>query len=436
MKNLNIVDLRNERAFPNKDYRFSTLEDRTNQAVLSRDAMGENPLHYYVNSSNNELIVANNICDIKDYVESNSGVFAWDRVRAVSNDTVLTINKNDPVSGNLEEDLQTTLDKSKLSDVDFSDINQAAARIRKSLEDSVSRRLSEVGDPKIGILLSGGLDSGSIAYLLSNSADKSRFAAYTLKVDENEKDIVRCREVAQTLGIELIEVKLTYENDSLSVTTQKYDSSRNLISETVIAQDLKLIDVVSESLRISGNPKKDNVLCAIAMYLIGKAISSEGIQTVFCGEGPNEMLNDYGFNPADCGYDTDNKGDVNFRESLTFGNKKIDLALGRGGLAKHATARMGKIFASYDIRLEAPYFDLETAQLMTNLPHTTSYDTIKQNLMLSMFSGTNFEQFIEGTAKDKFQDGSGVSRIFSAYDQRKLIDLFAEIYGVRKSGYL
>ena len=89
------------------------------------------------------------------------------------------------------------------------------------------------------------------------------------------------------------------------------------------------------------------------------------------------MLNDYGFNPAESGYGTEDKGNVRFREALTFGNKKIDPQLGRGGLAKHATARMGKIFGHYNIRLEAPYFDMEIAKLMTNIPHLTSYDTIK-----------------------------------------------------------
>lgn len=172
------------------------------------------------------------------------------------------------------------------------------------------------------------------------------------------------------------------------------------------------------------------------MYLIGQAIAAEGVKVVFCGEGPNEMINDYGYNPRDSGYVTGDKGDINFREALTFGLKKSDRQLGRGGLPKHALARMGKMFAHYGLRLEAPYFNRDLARVMTRVPHLTSYDTIKQHLVGAMFEGEGLDYFITGTSKEKFQDGSGVSRLFRGYDQHKLIELFEGLYGIKKTGYL
>ena len=172
------------------------------------------------------------------------------------------------------------------------------------------------------------------------------------------------------------------------------------------------------------------------MYLIGKAVQTEGITTVFCGEGPNEMINDYGYNPKESGYRTEEKGDIAFREALTFGLKKNDRQLGRGGLAKHATLRMGKIFGEYNIRLEAPYFNKDIAKILTNVPHLTSYDTIKQHIVAAMFNGEGLDVFIDGTAKEKFQDGSGLSTLLANYSQQRLIEKFERIYGVRKSGYL
>lgn len=44
--------------------------------------------------------------------------------------------------------------------------------------------------------------------------------------------------------------------------------------------------------------------------------------------------------------------------------------------------------------------------------------------------------FVQGTSKEKFQDGSGVSRLFRGYDQQRLIDMFEGIYGIKKTGYL
>ena len=125
-----------------------------------------------------------------------------------------------------------------------------------------------------------------------------------------------------------------------------------------------------------------------------------------------------------------------FREALTFGLKKGDKQLGRGGLPKHALARMGKIFAHHGLRLEAPYFNREIARVMTRVPHVTSYDTIKQHLVGAMFQGEGLEKFINGTSKEKFQDGSGLSRLLRGYDQQRLLDMFESIYGIQKTGYL
>ena len=112
------------------------------------------------------------------------------------------------------------------------------------------------------------------------------------------------------------------------------------------------------------------------------------------------------------------------------------MRLGRGGLAKHALARMGKIFSHYGIRLESPYFDKNIARVMTHIPHLTSYDTIKQHLINAMFVNEKFSDLIEGTSKEKFQDGSGVSKLFRKYNQSKIIEMFENIYGIKKTEYL
>jgi len=224
--------------------------------------------------------------------------------------------------------------------------------------------------------------------------------------------------------------------DKIDITIQRYDRNHKLLYERKINAELELKHIVKQSLLIAGNPKKDNIFCSIAMYLIVHAVKSEGIKTVFCGEGPNEFLNDYGFNPKVNGYKTEDKGDISFREALTFGVKKIDRQLGRGGLAKHALVRMGKIFAFYNIRLESPYFNREIARIMTMIPHLYSYDTIKQYLVINVFKDEKLDSFISGTSKEKFQDGSGISDILKIYTQEELIKLFEEIYGIKKTSYL
>ena len=437
IKTFTVTDLRKEDVFPNLDYRFSTFRETDTGVVLERDFLGENPLHYYSDIRTGELIVANNIVDIKDYLEKQQRTFTWERVRAVSNNSRTTIDDFAFISASpKEEEREPTLQGYKPKETtDYADIANVGKTVRRLLQESLEARLSSIPDSEVGLLLSGGLDSMSVGYLLSKAKDR-KVTAFTLKVNEDDQDVVKSRELAKRFNIDLSEVKIDQNDSGSSITLQRYSPTKDLRYTKKIAEDINLDNAILESLKISGNPKKDNLFCAAAMYLIGQAITVEGIRTVFCGEGPNEMINDYGYNPRDSGYATEDKGDVQFREALTFGLKKTDRQLGRGGLPKHAIARMGKIFAHYGLRLEAPYFNRDVARVMTRVPHSTSYNTIKQHLVGAMFKREGLDVFIEGTSKEKFQDGSGVSRLFRDYDQKRLIDMFEGIYGIQKTGYL
>ncbi len=443
-KTFTVTDLREKEIFPNVRHRFSDLRETDAQVILQRDYLGENPLHYYNDIKRRELIVANNIIDIKNYLGKSQRKFIWESVRAVSNNTRTTIDSLAFISASpTEEEIEPPLQDLKeyepqffwigKNPVDY--IGMAGRTVRALLQESIDARLSSISKQEIGLLLSGGLDSMSVGYLLSKVKGR-KVTAFTLKVNEDEQDVVKSRELATRFSIDLSEIKINQEEAAVSITLQRYSPARELRYTRRIAENINLNDVVFESLKISGNPKKDNLFCAVAMYLIGQAITTEGIKTVFCGEGPNEMINDYGYNPRDFGYRTEDKGDISFREALTFGFKRSDRQLGRGGLAKHATARMGKIFAHYGLRLEAPYFTKDIARVMTKVPHVTSYDTIKQHLVGAMFEGEGLHHFIRGTSKEKFQDGSGISRLLKEYDQQKLIDLFDSIYGIKKIAYL
>ena len=432
-----VTDLRKEDVFPSLDYRFSTFRETDTGVVLERDFLGENPLHYYSDIRTGELIVANNIVDIKDYLEKQQRTFTWERVRAVSNNSRTTIDDFAFISASpKEEEREPTLQAYEPKEtIDYANIAHVGKTVRRLLQESLDARFSSIADSEVGLLLSGGLDSMSVGYLLSKAKDR-KVTAFTLKVNEDDQDVVKSRELAKRFNIDLSEVKIDQNDSGLSITLQRYSPTRDLRYTKKIAEGINLDNAMLESLKISGNPKKDNLFCAAAMYLIGQAITAEGIKTVFCGEGPNEMINDYGYNPRDSGYATKDKGDIRFREALTFGLKKTDRQLGRGGLPKHAIARMGKIFAHYGLRLEAPYFNRDVARVMTRVPHTTSYDTIKQHLVGAMFKDEGLDIFIQGTSKEKFQDGSGVSRLFRGYDQQKLIDMFEGLYGIKKTGYL
>ena len=408
-RNFSIRDIRNREVFPDNSYRFARVIEKEDRVILERDFFGENPLHYYIEIKSGELIVGNNIMDIKRTLEREGRHFGWERVRAVSNNTRATIDETAFLSTSpTEEELGKTLQEFELDrKFDYSDITVVGNFVRRELKKSVEYRLASVDEDRVGLLLSGGLDSMCVGYFLAQT--EREVTAFTLKVEDEDKDVVKSREIANEFGLDLVEVKV---------------------------EDLDLEMTITNALAISGNPKKDNLLCAVAMYIIGEVIERYGIKTVFCGEGPNEMINDYGFNPREHGYGTEDKGDTRFREALTFGLKKTDRQLGRGGLAKHATARMGKVFARHKLRLESPFFDKEIARVLTRVPHIGGYDSVKQLIVKAMFEGEGLDRFIEGTSKEKFQDGSGVSRLFGDYDQQRLVNMFERIYRVNKDVYL
>jgi asparagine synthetase B (glutamine-hydrolysing) len=427
MKSFEVRDIRHTRAFPDLSYRFATLEETDEEVRLSRDFLGENPLHYTIDAVKSELIVASNICDVKKYLEANGREFEWKTVRAVPNNQSATIDDRAFASASPRlRELGPTLQEID-PPVDCSDLAAAGRCVRKLLDDCLETRLATLEDSQIGIILSGGLDSASVGYLL---AKKRKVTAFTLKVREDESDIVQSRELARHFGIDLSEVKITPSGTGVDIALERYDASRNRLCEKEVARSIPLDEVLRESLRISANPMRGNILCAVAMFLVGRAVVSEGIETVFCGEGPNEMFNDYGLLPGGGRSRDSDPGDIAFREKLTFGGDKISPQFGRNGLSGQAVSRMSKVFAQYGIRLESPYFRREIAAILTRIPHLRSHDTIKQHFMAAMFAGEGLDDFIRGTAKKKFQDGAGITPLFRGFSNEQVTAMFHEMYGI------
>ncbi len=433
MTDLIITDIRDQESFPNLDYRYSTLEKSGNTVRMSRDFIGENPLHYYIDKKRKELIAANSISAIKNHLEDNGGKFDWNLMGTVPNNRTVSVDTK-TLEISEKESVPTIREYEPPEQIDYSNLELVGRKIRALLDDSIAKRLSSIKDQNIGLILSGGLDSMSVGYLLSKKG--RNVTAFTMLVNEDEADIVQSRKLAQKFGIGLVEVKAVESEGKISILTRKYDKSRKPIYEKEISSGISPDDAVREAIAICTNSHIDNVLCSVSMHLIANAVKSENIKTVFCGEGPNEMINDYGFDPSKYGFSSPDKSNVRFREILTFGGGKFSKQLGGGGLGNYAVSRMSKVFAHHGIRLESPYFDRDIARIMTRVPHLTSYDTIKQHLVQNMFSEDGLDDFIMGTSKMMFQDGSGVRRLFTGLDSATTTKILNDLYGIRRQNSL
>lgn len=133
MIDFKVTDLRRIDAFSNLSYRFARVLEDGERVILERDFLGENPLHWYVCGREEELIVASNICDIKEDLEQKGRTFSWERVRAVSNNKRVefdneAFNKASPY----ERELGPTLQEIPLdTSLDYSDFSQVGKRVRK-----------------------------------------------------------------------------------------------------------------------------------------------------------------------------------------------------------------------------------------------------------------------------------------------------------------
>lgn len=415
---MQVIDIRNTKAFPNTSYRYAGITNTGRAFILSRDPLGENPLHYYSSRKGSKeiLLVASNIRDIKTYLDGEGLVFSFDRVRAVSNGQQVFIDNDNPTMATV------IMDEVKLRVAGSVDVKTAAGIVFHGLKEEIRKRMETIEEGTVGLLLSGGLDSGSIGYFLSQASYGKKVVAFTLKVNENDSDVQKSRWLAEKFGFELIEVKVQEQEGKITVSNSKEELATGMEKE----------DIVKDVLRTCAHALKDNVFCAISMHLIAMAIQKARISTVFCGEGPNEMINDYGIIPERFGYGSTDPADQMFRWALTFGIRQGDIRLGRGGLGKHAILRMHKIFAQQGLRLESPYFNQEIAKTMIRIPHGEfEYEGVKPVLVREMLREPELEEWIKNASKEKFQDGSGISRIFSTYSQKRLNELLDEVYPLR-----
>ena len=263
---IKVTDLTNQEAFPNTKYRFSkvTLEN-DDAVVLERDFIGENPLHYYLDPKLQEVIVASSIREINGYLKSKGSKFLWEHVRAVSNNKKVTITSNTFYTANPSIiELGPTLQEMPEPTVDVSNIPAAGGYIKNLFVQSIKDRLQTINDTTVGLLLSGGLDSITTGFYLTKNLNGKKLRAFTLKVNEDEADISKSREVAKQLEIPLTEVKIGRDGDSISIDVQVYDSSRSLEKEYHLSDENinEIVELIHELL------EKDGVFISESHYLM------------------------------------------------------------------------------------------------------------------------------------------------------------------------
>ena|ERR1051326_907694 len=401
---------------------------------LCRDWIGEVPLHYYLTDSS--LIVANRIFDLQKYLGPE---YRYEFVRVVPQSHLITIDAAEQYKFGMHARNTWNVDRHVLYYDFLRDANGAwmgdsdsmlehvAARIRSSLQSAVRERLeaSRDGQPP-AVLLSGGIDSLSVAYCLSKL--EPRTIAYTLAVGKGGTDVARARQIADHFELEFRTVKL----EPGSILNQYVDAVRQC----------ELYHL-------------PNVYCAVGMVALARALREHGIITAFCGEGVNEALGDYQdwivkdptssapllLQRVDHERMSEPAGRVRYVWGREHKEGRYNLQLG-SGLAKHGIGRMVKPMIADGINLECPYLDRKLMRYLVSIPKGR-LDAIggKPGLMSLVFRneidrGAIPKEFITNSQKIRLQDGSdlgegGISPMLLAagFDQKNTINIFNRLFG-------
>ncbi|MCK5096052.1 MAG: hypothetical protein KAR24_01720 [Candidatus Pacebacteria bacterium] len=423
----NDLDLQIYNNFRNKEVEFINqlkgsfaflYDDNVNNVIFAvRDWIGEVPLHYIVKEES--IYFANFIEDLRDNVPG----YKYDDVVALNRSELLVIDKK---KGIIEKKLYYNFNQEDIS-AEHQNIEKIALDIHDRLLESTKLRFDYFNKKEQAVLLSGGIDSMSVAYFVS-LFDKN-IPAYTLQIGDNEStDVIRARMIAKHFGLEHRIIKVPKD---------------------------RVLACIDRSIESSEIFHLYNVFCAIGMDLMAETLKNDGILYVHTGEGGNECFGDY--------YDwiiydekTNRKKILQTtsedfktplgREAYVWGNLvaekkgRYNAQLG-SGLGKHGGSRMYKPMYKKGITLLSPYFDKKIMKILTNI----SVDTLKNIGGKPGFMSLAFKKETEEgkipkeffdvkkiRLQDASEDGAGdgltETLLRSGYDQKKIIELFNNIF--------
>jgi asparagine synthetase B (glutamine-hydrolysing) len=400
------------------------------QLFLARDWIGEQPFHYI--ATLNGFIVGNTLTDLKtaagsDYSYAYARAFPQAhcqlidlkevRIKAISS----TIRLSPP---DLYYDFVQAVEDARSNNASAPP-ETTCDLLRERLHTAVSERMSVHEGRALYLLLSGGLDSFSVALALKRAG--ARFDAITLSVNGRGGDLDIAREFAKRLGL---------KHHVLSV------------------EPGDVAGAFEEAIQISECYHLFNIYCAVGMHLLGAIMKRRGFEVAFCGEAVNEAVGDYHdwtINDPRTRHDivlqkinSERLEKVEERIAYTWG-KSADAGLYNKqlgtGLAKHAGSRMYKPFHHHDLHLEAPYYDRTVLENLVSIsPAVLKQIGGKPGLFSRVFR-RDLQRFnipkdlVLNSKKVRFQDASeggegGITSVLyrKGLDQKRAIETFNRLF--------
>jgi asparagine synthase (glutamine-hydrolysing) len=226
-----------------------------------------------------------------------------------------------------------------------------------------------VSDVPVCTLLSGGIDSAVVAAHLV--ALYPKITAYTAVMDPKSPDLRSAREVAEHLGLTLIEVPVTAPS----------------------ADDLASV------VRAIEMPHKAQVEIGWACMLLADRMQADGFKVTFSGEGSDELWASYGF----AYHGIKQHGWTAYRRKLFREQHRKNFA------------RCNKVFMARGVECRLPFLGTEIVELALSLPEQlVQSGRSRPKAVLQDSHADLLPLRIVKRAKLAFQDGLGLKAACAA----------------------
>ena len=356
-----------KKALKNLDGNYALVASNTDETIVTRDSLGTKPL--YIAKDGNFSAFASNKKALWRIGLSNA--------MPLRASTLAVFNRN-----GVRIKKAFLLSK---SGIEIKDLGQAVNYYHEAICSSVRKRLTDVD--KVGVLLSGGVDSCLIAKLVSDIASFNgiKVTAYTAGLVDSP-DIMLVKQFARKMGIDY-RVKVLSTDD-----VQKYIP--------------KVIDVVEERDFIQ-------IEAGIAIYAAADMASQDGIKVIFSGQGADELWGGYSWYPDVLGKDGRQELSRRMWDDFTMADvETLD--------------RENKIAKAHEMEVMFPYLDSEVVKLAmsvaSELKVTSENDRLGKHPHRQLAKKIGVPKKYADRSKEAAQHSSGIHSVLDTIAKRNGFD--------------
>jgi len=246
--------------------------------------------------------------------------------------------------------------------------------LKKSIYNAVKKRIIGIEDMKIGVFLSGGLDSSILATLISKllSADKIQ---YYCMADTGHEDF-----------------------KYINIMKKFLDISEKNISYISLPNKNELLSILERVVYVTESMNPSIISNGMAAYLLSKKVHQDGIKVVITGDGADEFF--LGYQNRTIVKDTDDwkKLQQDFIDDLHLTElRRIDLAC-----------------MANSVEVRCPFLDKQIYDIIRELKYSDFFgiksNSLNKNILREIFQDELPKKIIN-RKKVSFDVGSGLQKI-------------------------